>query len=286
MSTRREFLQCAGAGAAISLLSGRTVFAQYPDSDAKPVLKPSPKKRAFDLGIATYTFREFPFDKMLAMTKRVGLTHMCIKNFHLPLDSSPEKIKQTAAAVRAAGIDLYGCGPIPMKNEAEVNQAFEYAKNAGARVLVAVPAPDVLPLVSRKAKQYDIRVAIHNHGPDEKTFSTPGMIIEKVKDLDPRVGLCMDIGHTIRAGVDPSVAAERYADRLFDVHMKDVSAAAKRGNTVEAGRGVIDLPRFFRTLEKIGYAGILAFEFEKDEKDPLPGLAEAVGYTRGVLAAM
>lgn len=286
MSTRRDFLQCAGVGAAISLLSGRTILAQYPDSDAKPVLKPSPKKRAFDLGIATYTFREFPFDKMLAMTKRVGLTHMCIKNFHLPQDSSPEKIKKIADTVRAAGINLYGCGPLSMKNQSEVNQAFEYTKNAGARVLVAVPSPGVLPLVSEKAKEYDLRVAIHNHGPDEKTYSTPGMIIEKVKDLDPRVGICMDIGHTIRAGVDPSAAAERYADRLFDIHMKDVSAAAKVGKTVEAGRGVIDLPRFFRTLEKIGYAGILAFEFEKDSKDPLPGVAEAVGYTRGVLAAM
>ncbi len=135
-------------------------------------------------------------------------------------------------------------------------------------------------------RKYDIRVAIHNHGPGDKVYPTPAVAYEKIKDLDRRIGLCIDIGHTARAGVDPSRAAEQFADRLLDIHMKDVTAATAKGVCIEAGRGVIDIPRFLRTLDRIGYAGMVSFEFEKDPADPLPGLAESVGYVRGVLAVI
>ncbi len=229
------------------------------------------------------------------MTKRVGLKHICLKGgqkrfgprgFHLALESTPEQIAQAVAKVKAAGLDLYGGGVIGMHDPAEVQQAFAYAKAAGMRVIVGMPEPDVLPLVNEKVQQYNIRVAIHNHGPDVKIFRTPGEIYEKIQDLDRRIGLCMDIGHTMRAGVEPSQAAEQVADRLLDIHMKDVSAASRAGKTVEIGRGIIDIPKFLRTLDKIRYAGYVSFEFEKDPADPLPGLAESVGYTRGVLAAI
>jgi sugar phosphate isomerase/epimerase len=141
-------------------------------------------------------------------------------------------------------------------------------------------------LVNKKVQQYDIKVAIHNHGPGDKAYPTPASAYEIIKELDKRIGLCNDIGHTQRAGVDPSESAKRFADRLLDVHIKDVSAAKPQGRTVEIGRGVIDIPKFVRTLLKIRYAGIVSFEYEKDENNPLPGLAESVGYVRGVLAAV
>jgi inosose dehydratase len=135
-------------------------------------------------------------------------------------------------------------------------------------------------------KQYDIKVAIHNHGPGDEVYPTPASAYELIKDLDPRIGLCNDVGHTCRSGIDPAVSAAKYADRLLDVHMKDVSAAVREGHTVEVGRGVIDIPKFLRTLVKINYQGIVSFEYEKDENDPLPGLSESVGYVRGVLAVI
>ena len=173
-----------------------------------------------------------------------------------------------------------------MNSDAEVNQAFEYAKYAGITTIVGSPKPQLLELVNKKVQQYDIKVAIHNHGPTDKTYPTPASAYEKIKELDRRIGLCIDIGHTQRAGVDPSESAERFADRLLDVHIKDVSAAEPEGHTVEIGRGVIDIPKFVRTLLKLGYAGVVSFEYEKDESDPLPGLAESVGYVRGVLATI
>ena len=284
MVTRRHFLQWTGIGGAAAL-AARSGFAEGPAPTESQAAE-SLARPTFELGLASYTLRKFQFDQALAMTKRVGLKHICLKAFHLPLDSNPEQIAQAVAKVKAAGIDLYGGGVIQMKTPAEVEQAFGYAKAAGMRVIVGVPFPEVLSLVNEKVQEYDICVAIHNHGPGDKIYPTPDAAYEKIKNLDPRIGLCIDIGHTVRVGADPSLAAERFADRLLDVHIKDVSAAAAEGKCVEAGRGVIDIPKFLRTLNKIGYTGIVSFEYEKDGDDPLPGLAESVGYVRGVLAAI
>jgi len=283
MPTRRQFLQWTGAGAAASTMVGGGAKDSLA---AKQRRVKTLAERTFHLALASYTFRKFPLDKALAMTARVGLKRICLKDFHLPLGSTPEQIAEVVAKVKAAGIDLYGCGVVAMPKPADVDRAFEYAKTAGIRVIVATPSPDVLPLVEEKVRKYDIRVAIHNHGPGDKLYPTPDAAYEKIKGLDRRIGLCIDIGHTVRAGGDPSRAAEQYADRLFDVHFKDVSEAAAKGRAVEAGRGVIDIPRFLRTLERTGYTGNLSFEFEEDPDDPLPGLAESVGYVRGVLAAI
>lgn len=276
-TTRREFLTAAGISAA-SLLGTGSAFAQQ-----------TAGKKASDrlkLGMASYTFRNFSMDEAVAMTKRLGLKHIAFKNMHLPYETPDEKIKELSAKVKNAGLDLYGCGVVYMKDEAEVNRAFDYAKAAGMRIIIGVPEHNLLELVNRKVKEYDIMVGIHNHGPGDEKYPSPQSVYDKVKGLDKRIGLCMDIGHSMRIGLDPSVEAERFADRLIDVHVKDVSAASKEGSAIEAGRGVIDLPKFFRTLLKIKYTGILALEYEKDDKDPLPGSAESIGYFNGILSVI
>ncbi len=281
--TRRQFLRAAGAAAMVATgASGQEGQAASKEQDQN-------KKESgggLVLGAASYSFRKFSLEETLAMTQRLGLKYICLKSFHLPLDSNSAQIKEAAGKVKKAGVRLYGGGVIYMKNEAEVKRAFEYAKLAGMNTIVGVPQPELLALVNDKVQEYDIKLAIHNHGPGDKLYPTPGSAYERIRELDKRVGLCVDIGHTQRAGVDPSESAKKFADRLLDVHMKDVSAAAKEGQTVEIGRGVIDIPGFVRTLLDIGYGGIVSFEYEKDAKDPLPGVAESVGYVRGVLAAV
>jgi inosose dehydratase len=277
--SRRRFLQLAGAGAAASLVGSRSTIGQtrWASRKAEPPLK---------LGLASYTLRKFKLDETLAMTRRVGLKYICFKSMHLELDSTPAQIEAAVAKVKKAGLILYGGGVIYMRNEAQVHQAFDYAKAAGMGTIVGVPAPELLPLVDKKVKQYDIKVAIHNHGPTDKVYPVPATAYEKIKDLDKRIGLCNDVGHTMRAGIDPSESVRKYADRLLDVHLKDVSAANAKGSAVEAGRGVIDIPKLVRTLIDIKYDGIASFEYEKDADDPLAGLAESVGYVRGVMAAV
>ena len=279
--SRRQFLYLAGAGAAASLVGTRNSMGQTRRSGVSQKAEPPLK-----LGLASYTLRKFKLDETLAMTRRVGLKYICFKSMHLELDSTPAQIEAAVAKVKKAGLILYGGGVIYMRNEAQVRQAFNYAKAAGMGMIVGVPAPELLPLVDKMVKQYDIRVAIHNHGPTDKVYPVPATAYEKIKDLDKRIGLCNDVGHTMRAGVDPSESVRKYADRLLDVHLKDVSAANAKGSAVEAGRGVIDIPKLVRTLIDIKYDGIASFEYEKDSDDPLAGLAESVGYVRGVMAAV
>jgi len=281
--TRRQFLQKAGLGTAVSLIAAGSSSGQ----DQHPANKEGPQgKRLFELGLASYTFRGFDIDTTLAMTRRLGLEYIALKSCHLPLEGTQADIETAAAKVRQAGLKLYGGGVIYMNNEAEVHRTFDYAKTAGMSVIIGAPKPELLGLVNKKVAEYDVKVAIHNHGPEDKIYPTPESVYKWITDLDSRIGLCIDIGHTQRAGIDPSEAIERFAERLLDLHIKDVSAAAAEGTTVEMGRGVIDIPRVVRTLLKVNYAGVASFEFEKDEKDPLAGLAESVGYIRGVLAAV
>jgi inosose dehydratase len=279
-SNRRQFLKVAGASAvACATVSPRGALA---GGSPEPAAAAVP----FTLGMASYTLRQFPVDQAIEMTRRLGLSRICFKDFHLKLDATPDVIAETVAKVKAAGLDLYAAGVIYMKSEAEVDRAFVYAKAAGFKMIIGVPTYELLPYTSRKAQEYDIPVAIHNHGPDNPLFPTPQSAYERIASLDRRLGLCMDVGHTQRSGVDPSESAEKYFDRLLDIHIKDTSAATAQGKTVEIGRGVIDIPKLIRTLTRLGYKGTLALEYEKDDKDPMPGSAESIGYLKGVIAAL
>ncbi len=280
-TNRRDFIKQAGMGAAAASLASFTLGST---GCSKRIAKKSEKN--LNLGMASYTFRKFPLEETLIMTKRLGLKRIAFKSFHLPMESTEEEIKAVAQKVKEANLELYGCGVVYMESEEEVHQAFNYAQAAGMKVIIGVPEHDLLGLVNKKVKEFDIQVAIHNHGPTDKRYPTPESAYELIRNLDPRIGLCIDAGHTQRCGVDPSESTERFADRLLDVHIKDVSAATEKGGPVEIGRGVIDIPKFLRTLLKIDYKGTASFEFEKDADDPLPGVAESVGYVRGALSAL
>lgn len=196
----------------------------------------------FQLGLASYTLRNFDLDHALAMTRRVGLDRICLKSMHLPLGAKPDEITAAVEKVKRAGLTLYGGGVISMKNEREIAQAFEYAQAAGMQTITAAPVPEVLPILEQHVKKHEIRVAIHNHGPGDPYFPTPQSVYDAVKSLDPKIGLCIDIGHTVRVGADLLDSVRRCGDRLFDLHIKDVTAANAQGLGTPVGRGVIDFP--------------------------------------------
>ena len=272
MQSRRNFLKASALTAAGTLISSHSEAS----SNATTAT-------TLNLGLASYSLRKFTQAKAIAMAKRAGLDFICFKSMHLPLSSTKNEIEGSAKRVAEAGLSLYGAGVIYMKTKEEIDQAFEYAKTAGMSVIVGVPGHELLDYTSQKVGDYDIKVAIHNHGPGDDLYPSPESIYKRVKDLDPRVGICMDIGHTERIGVDPIQAGEKYFDRLYDIHLKDVDKAAEDGKTVEVGRGVIDIPGFLNMLVSKQYQGVVSLEYEKDADDPLPGLSESVGYVRGCL---
>ena len=277
MKSRRQFFKIAGTGILAASFS-----SVYSSTGIRSLVEN--KNDSFSIGMAGYTFKEFTVEKTIEMMKRAGVSNLSLKDFHLPLNSTQEHINAVLEKFKSAGINVYTVGVIYMTTNEAVDQAFEYAKMAGVKMLVAAPNYELLPYVEKKIKTYDFKVAIHNHGPDNPLYPNATDIWNHVKDLDPRMGVCLDIGHTIRDGQDPAVDIERYAKRIFDLHVKDVDRASKEGKTVEMGRGIIDIPKVVSALRKINYSGKCSLEFEKDMNDPLPGITESIGYFKGVMA--
>lgn len=276
---RLDFIKLTGTGA---LVAGMPALA----SGAMAVTSPEIKADAFRLAIAGYTFAQVTLDQALATMKRTGIGQFAVKDMHLPLNSTQEAINAFLAKADTFGVKLYGVGVIYMKTEAAVDQAFAYAKMVGVPLIVGAPDVNLLPYVEKKVKEYDMRLGIHNHGPDQKLYPGPDDVWEAIKNLDKRIGYCLDIGHTTRLGLDPIVAVKKYHERIFDFHVWDTDKPVKAGGCVEAGRGIIDFPKFFKTLRDVKYQGTVSLEYTKDMADPLAGIAESIGYFRGVLAGL
>jgi inosose dehydratase len=277
MNTRRKFLKLAGTGVLAMGASSIYASSDIPSSTFN-------RADSFSIGMAGYTFREFSVEKTIEMMNRIGIVNLSLKDFHMPMNSTAEQINAVIGKFKAAGINVYTVGVVYMKTQESVDQAFEYARMAGVKMIVGAPDYALLPYVEKKIKSYDFKLAIHNHGPDNPLYPNATDIWNHIKDLDSRIGICIDIGHTTRDGQDPSVDILKYQTRIYDMHVKDVDKANKDGKTVEMGRGVIDIPKVVETLRKIKYSGSCSLEFEKDMSDPLPGIAESVGYLKGVMA--
>jgi sugar phosphate isomerase/epimerase len=280
MSNRRNFIQqtlLGATGAAILPLVGNA------STTVKPVAE---SKHPLTVGIAGYTFKSFSIDQSIAMMKRIGVSNLSLKDIHLPVNSTDAQISDAMAKFKAGGINIYTVGVIYMKTKDAVDAAFAYAKKLGVNMIVGVPNYELIEYSEQKVKEYDIKLAIHNHGPEDALYPAPGDVYDRIKNLDARMGMCIDIGHSLRAGTLPEKAIKMYKDRLFDLHIKDINTAAREGKGIEFGRGVIHFDEVIESLRKVKFNGVCSIEFEKDMNDPLPGIAESVGYFNGVLKTL
>lgn len=249
-----------------------------------PAPQPAPEtNEKFKVGMAGYTFVNFDLDKTLETMEKTNVNYLCIKDFHLPFNSTDQEIAEFHEKLKSKGVIGYAVGPIYMRSEQEIDNAFEYAKRVGVKLIVGVPNYELLPYIDKKVKEYDTKYAIHLHGPDIALYPDADDVWENVKDLDPRIGMCLDIGHDRRNGKDPVADLEKYISRVFDIHIKDVTAPEKAGYSVEIGRGILDYPAFVDMLRKTGYDGVCSLEHERNMKDPFIGIAESIGYFRGVI---
>lgn len=263
------------------LLCSQLIIAQE-----RPDPQPAPDSfEQFSVGMAGYTFVNFDLDKTLEIMEKCDVKYLCIKDFHLPLKSTDEEIAAFHAKLKSKGVTGYAVGPIYMRSKEEVDNAFEYAKRVGVKLIVGVPNYELLPYVDRKVREYDFQYAIHLHGPDMPLYPDADDVWNNVKDLDARIGMCLDVGHDTRNGKDPVKDLEKYHTRVFDIHIKDVTGPTKAGYSVEIGRGIIDFPAFVNMLRKVGYSGVCSLEHERNMKDPFLGIAESIGYFRGMIAA-
>ncbi|WP_300603210.1 sugar phosphate isomerase/epimerase family protein [Niabella sp.] len=268
------------------LVAGITIGANAQATVKRPDPQPAADTReSFKLGMAGYTFAKFGLDTALQTLQRADVHYLCIKDFHLPFNSTDEQIAAFHQKLKDKGVTGYGIGPIYMKTEAEVDRAFEYAKRVGVKLIVGVPNYELLPYVNKKVQEYDMKYAIHLHGPDMPLYPDADDVWKNVKNLDPRMGMCLDIGHDTRNGKDAVADLKKYHTRVFDIHLKDVTGPTKQGYSVEVGRGIINFPAFVKMLRQVGYTGVVSLEHERNMDNPFMGIAESVGYFRAMIVA-
>lgn len=241
------------------------------------------------LGLASYTFRNFNRAQLVAFMKQLNVFALNAKDVkdHLPMD--PQQEDAALADYAAAGIMLHAAGAMyfTKDEDADIRSKFEYCKRAGIGVIVAGdPGPETLPRIEQFVKQYDIRIAIHNHGPEDKLWHSPLDVLRAVKGLDPRIGCCIDVGHTVRAGTNVVDAIHEAGPRLFNMHMKDLANSRDKESQVAVGEGIMPVRGIFEALIAIKYDGFVDLEYEIHPDDPMPGVISSFAYMRGVLAGM
>ncbi|SKC05672.1 sugar phosphate isomerase/epimerase family protein [Dyadobacter psychrophilus] len=277
MTSRRAFVKKGIAGLVTGGVLSQSAFARDFVFEKKA--------DTFKLAMAGFSFVNFKLDESLEMMKKTDVHYLCIKDFHLPYKSTAEEIAAFHEKLKQAGVTGYAVGPIYTKTPQDIDNAFDYAKSVGVKLIVGIPNHEDLKYVSDKVKETGIRYAIHNHGPEDKLYPNATSIHNLIKDLDPGLGICFDMGHNRRDNQDSVADLGKYSKRIFDIHLKNVTAATKEGKTCELGRGIIDIPAFVKMLRKVKYDGCCSLEYEKDMKDPLAGIAESVGYFKGVCDA-
>jgi sugar phosphate isomerase/epimerase len=267
---RREFIRAGAVAAAAA-----PMIARAAEGDPYKGLK---------VGVHSYSLRSFPLDKAIELTGELGVKFFSVNPIHIPLKSTPEQLAEARKKIADAGLTLLEAGVIGIGQDIKAARAvFEYAKALGLKNIVAKVSLDAFDTIDTLLKDYDIRVAIHNHGPSD-TYKVPQDILTAIKGHDPRIGACVDIGHYERAGAKGADSLRQLKGHIFDVHFKDVSKTEEKGGPVVVGTGVIDIPAVFKTLLDMKYPDGVMLEYEADAKNPMPGMKKSFEYVRSVLA--
>lgn len=293
---RRDFLKAGAAAAAGLALPTSLAGATDPNRGgaAGPALDPSPSGSrghrhrtagSLKLGVASYSLRELGRAEAIAAVQALGTPYVCIKSMHLPYELSPEELAAGRREFEDAGLTIVGGGVITLQEDSDeaMRPYFEYARAAGMPLMVIAPTATTMPRIEGFAVAYDIKVAIHNHGPTDPHFPGPRDALPVIRDMDPRVGVCVDLGHTTRTGVDIVEAIAEAGSRVLDLHVKDLRDLLDADSQCVVGEGAMPLSAIFQQLVTTGYSGYVNLEYEIDASDPLPGMLRSFAYMRGVL---
>jgi sugar phosphate isomerase/epimerase len=270
-TTRRHFLAGAAALAAAKTAPAAAV-ADHHWGDVR-------------LAVATYSLREFSRDQAIGIVKDLGIQYVNVKSFHMPYYLSNEDLAAARKEFERAGLTIVSGGNISLRkdDDEDVKYYLEYAKNAGFPTVVCAPTHNNLGMIEKHAKRLGLKIAIHNHGPEDDLYPNARAVMDKVKSMDPLMGICYDVGHASRTGEDILEGIEMCGDRLHDIHIKDLKDFSDRGSQTEVGKGKIPVVQLFAALKKMSYPGVVGLEYEIHAEAPQAGMAESFSYMRGVL---
>jgi sugar phosphate isomerase/epimerase len=269
---RRRFITAAGAFLSLNARVGFSAPNATHFSDIK-------------LGVASYSLRKLSRAQAIAAVKELKTPYLNIKEFHLLYTSTPAELEAGRKEFENAGLQIAGGGTISLREDtdSDVRKYFEYAKRSGMPLMVIAPTQQTMPRIERFVKEYNIKAAIHNHGPEDKFFPAPQDALKVVKNMDPRVGLCIDVGHTARTGADVVQSIAEAGPRLLDMHIKDLRSLSDKDSQCRVGEGVMPVVAIFKQLKKMKYEGMVNLEYEIDAENPVPGMIQSFAYMRGVL---
>lgn len=276
--SRRGFLRTVVAGTAALALSPKVVAEKREEKEESSVR----------LGVASYSLREMSRADAIRAVNELRTPYVNIKSFHLPYECTDEEFAAGRREFEEAGLKIVGGGTITLQkdDDDDIRLYFEYAEKSGMPLMVIAPTPATLLRIEHFVKEYGIQVAVHNHGPEDPYFPGPQDVLPVIKDMDPRVGVCLDAGHTTRTGIDVVEAMALSGDRLLDIHIKDLRDLKLKETQCIVGEGAMPIRRMFEQLEKMNYPGYVNLEYEIDADNPLPGMKQSFAYMRGVLAGL
>lgn len=240
------------------------------------------------LGVATYSLREFQRGLALRMMRRIGVTYASVKEYHLPYSSSPAELARGVKDFEQAGVIIAGGGVIYLQkdDDADIRRYFEYARACRMPVIAIGPTRQTLPRIEKFVKEYNIKAAIHNHGPEDKHFPSPEVALKALEGMDPRMGVCIDVGHTTRTGTSAVESIRAAGPRLLDMHIKDLRDLKNGDSQCPVGEGAMPVADIFKELKRMNYQGCVNLEYEIEGDDPMLGMAKSFAYMRGVLAGL
>ncbi|MFM8283243.1 MAG: sugar phosphate isomerase/epimerase family protein [Planctomycetaceae bacterium] len=240
-----------------------------------------------NLGIQLYSLRGYKVDEALGHARDLGFRHVEFYGGMFPLDSTPEQIAALRKKVADLGLTITAHGVNGFGGDAAANRrVFEFAKAAGIPIITADPSPDAFASLDELVKEFDIRIAIHNHGPKHR-YNKVVDVLRAIEKHDARIGACADLGHYIRSGEKPVEVIRLLKGRLYGIHLKDFAEMQDKTSGVILGKGHLDVPGVFAALEQVGFPadGALSLEYEEHPENPLADIRECLEVARGALAA-
>lgn len=265
--SRRRFVQYGAAAGALALTRNRIARASADD-----------RFPGFLMGMQTYTLRNFKAEEALQHVHDLGLHAVEMFDAHLPGKSSPDELAARQAQLDKLGIRALSHGVNPFTKDHAANRRwFEFAKAAGLRNLTADPTEDSFDSLDKLAAEFDIRIAIHNHGPGAR-YDKVSDVLNAIKGRHPNIGACADLGHYIRSAEDPVRVIHLLEGRLYGVHLKDFADQKAKTTGVILGRGHLDVAGVFKALRKVKFPAdaCLALEYEEKPENPLDDVKECL----------
>jgi len=241
-----------------------------------------------NLGIQMYSLRGYPVDEALGHVKDLGLKVIEFYPGMFPVTDDQAAIDAMKDKVSALGLTMSAYGVNRFTKDAAANRKlFAFAKAAGIPILGADPDPDSFASLDDLVKEFDIRIAIHNHGPTHR-YNKVIDVLDAIEKHDRRIGACADLGHYLRSGEQPTEVIRLLAGRLYGIHLKDFAEMQDKTKGVILGQGHIDVPAVFAALEQAKFPadGALSIEYEENPKNPLAEIRACIEAARAALAAV